>query len=271
MSQHPSTVRSPVRLWQQEILFVIGEVVNHRVLGIEGLHAMAKFIFVFGIHPSGLLMDDLLDRSDTAIESFVEVVQVVFDIQFVPSFEVQSLQEFSLLCFRKLPCIELLLVRLVEIVDGVSKGGSIEDIVLVRCQQLTENILVFFQDVHDEKISIFFVHCRVVFAVVSKSTRAILVFKHLVGLGVAKKLLEKTQDPWFVDRIILKYACDLALRIVSAVEFPCLGGLEKFRIGSAICERKSDGKGHFSAGQHSTPVGVLFAQTNLNSVNGFVV
>ena len=98
-----------------------------------------------------------------------------------------------------------------------------------------------------------------------------MVFKHLVGLGVAKKLLEKTQDPRFVDRVILKYACDLALRIVSAVEFPCLGGLEKFRIGSAICESKRDGKGHFSAGQHSTPVGVFLAETNLNSVNGFVV
>ena len=77
-------------------------------------------------------MDDLLDRSDTAIESFVEVVQVVFDIQFMPSFEVQSLQEFSLLVYRELPCIKLLLVRLVEIVDGVSKRGTIEDKVLVR-------------------------------------------------------------------------------------------------------------------------------------------
>ena len=105
---------------------------------------MAKFIFVFGIHPSDLLMDDLLYCSDAAIESFVEVVQVVLDVQFMPSFKIQSLQEFSLLVFRELPCIKLLLVRLVEIVDGVSKGGSIEDIVLVRRQQLTENILVFF-------------------------------------------------------------------------------------------------------------------------------
>ena len=232
---------------------------------------MAKFIFVFGIHPSDLLMDDLLYRSDAAIESFVEVVQVVLDVQFMPSFKIQSLQEFSLLVFRELPCIKLLLVRLVEIVDGVSKGGSIEDIVLVRRQQLTENILVFFQDVHDEKISIFFVHCRVVFAVVGKSTRAILVLKHFMGLGVAKKLLEKTQDPWFVYRVILKYACDLELRIVSAVEFPRLGCLEKCRVGSAIGESKRDGKGHFSARQHSTPVGVFLAETNLNSVNGFVV
>ena len=98
-----------------------------------------------------------------------------------------------------------------------------------------------------------------------------MVLEHFMGLGVAKKLLEKTQNPWFVDRVILKYACDLELCIASAVEFPRLGCLEKCRIGSSIGERKRDGKGHFSARQHSTPVGVFLAESNLNSVNGFVV
>ncbi len=76
--------------------------------------------------------------------------------------------------------------------------------------------LVFLQDVHDEKISILFVHCRVVFAIVSESTRSIFVLKNLVSLVVAKKLLEETQSSWFINRIILKHAGNLKLRIRAA-------------------------------------------------------
>jgi hypothetical protein len=75
-------------------------------------------------HPTILLLHDLFYRSDTAIESFIKVVQVVFHIQFMPALQVQSLQEFLLLGFRIFPCIKLLLVLLVKIVDRVSKCRS---------------------------------------------------------------------------------------------------------------------------------------------------
>lgn len=92
---------------------------------------MQKYVFVFGVHPTILFLNDLLYRSDTAIEFFVEVVQVVFHIQFMPALQVQSLQEFFLFGFRIFPCIKLLLVLLVKIVDRVPKCRSVDDVVLV--------------------------------------------------------------------------------------------------------------------------------------------
>ena len=92
---------------------------------------MQKYIFVFGVHPTILLLHDLLYRSDTAIESSVKVVQVVLYIQFMPALQVQSLQEFFLPGFRIFSCIKLLLVVLVKIVDRVPKCRSVDDVVLV--------------------------------------------------------------------------------------------------------------------------------------------
>ena len=91
MRQHSGTVRSLVWLRQQEVLLFILQVVNHRVFCIQCLHAMQKYIFIFGIHPTILLRDDLLYRCEAAIESFVEVMQVVLHIQLMPALQVQSL------------------------------------------------------------------------------------------------------------------------------------------------------------------------------------
>ena len=130
--------------------------------------------------------------------------------------------------------IKLLLVLLVKIVDRVPKCRSVDDVVLVRRQQLLEYILVFLQDVHDEKIRVFLVHRGIVFAVVSESTRAILILEDFVGLSVAKKLLEESQNPGFGNRLILKDTANLHLCGRGATQLPCSGGLKKVRIRSTI-------------------------------------
>ena len=136
---------------------------------------------------------------------------------------------------------------------------------------MPEDIPILFKDVHDEEISISFVHCRVIFTVVGKSPRAILILEDFVGLRVAKKLLKKTQNPWLVNRVILKDAFNLLPNIGAAVQPPRTGGLQQLRIGSAIRQSKSNGERHFRTRQHSTTMSICFAQTNLNSVDGFVV
>ena len=131
MRQHPGSIRSFIGLWQQEILLIIPEVVNHGVFRIQSLHAMPKYMLVCGIHPAVLFLHDLLYRSDTAVKSFVEVVKIIFCIELMPSPEIEPLEELFLHGFRIFSCIKLLLVLLIKIVDRIPKCCSVNDKVFI--------------------------------------------------------------------------------------------------------------------------------------------
>ena len=83
--QDAGTIRSRVRLWEQEILFIILKVINHRVLFVEGLHSMTQLFFVGRILPISRFLHNLTDRFWSPSETAVELMQVILVVKFIPT------------------------------------------------------------------------------------------------------------------------------------------------------------------------------------------